>query len=116
MTDNILEQIKQLKELATKYYISDGLFDLKMLLNYIKQIPDSPFGKAIADIIQEYQFAEKKFGLFHSAHEGYAVLKEEVDELWDSVKTNDTENALKEAVQVGAMALKFITSNTKTGE
>ena len=72
--------------------------------------------EAIIAIIQEFQSATEKFGTFHNTHEGYAVLKEEVDELWDSVKANDTENALKEAVQVGAMALRFIVDCTKIGE
>lgn len=72
--------------------------------------------KAIMAIIQEFQSATEKFGPFHNTHEGYAVLKEEVDELWDSIKANDTENALKEAIQVGAMALRFIVDCTKTGD
>lgn len=48
---------------------------------------------------------------FNSAHEGFAVLAEEVDELWDHVKTNqkrrDPEAMKKEAVQVAAMAVRF---------
>lgn len=47
----------------------------------------------------------------NSAHEGYAVLAEEVDELWDHVKTNqkrrDLDAMRKEAVQVAAMAIRF---------
>jgi hypothetical protein len=43
-----------------------------------------------------------------SAHHHFAVLKEEVDELWDNVKTDDTEGADVEAVHVGAMAVRFI--------
>lgn len=50
---------------------------------------------------------------FHSTHEGYAILKEEVDELWDEIKTSkafDRANLMmvNEAVQVAAMAIKFI--------
>jgi len=48
---------------------------------------------------------------FNSAHEGFAVLKEEVDELWDHVKTNqkkrNIEDMRKEAIQVAAMAVRF---------
>jgi NTP pyrophosphatase (non-canonical NTP hydrolase) len=48
---------------------------------------------------------------FNSAHEGYAVLAEEVDELWQHVKTNqkrrDIEAMRKEALQVAAMAIRF---------
>ena len=55
--------------------------------------------------------AQKPF--FHSTHEGYAVLKEEVDELWDEIKiskTFDKANLLmvNEAIQVAAMAIKFV--------
>ncbi len=48
----------------------------------------------------------------NSAHEGYAVLAEEVDELWDHVKVRqgqrDVHEMAYEAVQVAAMALRFI--------
>lgn len=47
----------------------------------------------------------------NSAHEAFAVLKEEVDELWDHVKTNQKRRDLgamkKEAIQVAAMAIRF---------
>ena len=56
----------------------------------------------------EFVNATSKFGSFHNTHEGYAVLKEEVDELWDEVKANNTKGACDEAVQVGAMALRFL--------
>jgi hypothetical protein len=53
-----------------------------------------------------------KWSPFNSAHEGFAVLLEEVDELKAHVWTNQTRrdmNAMRaEAVQVAAMALRFI--------
>ena len=49
---------------------------------------------------------------FHSSHEGFAVLKEEVDELWAEVCNQTEERSYarlrKEATQVGAMAARFI--------
>lgn len=63
---------------------------------------------ALSAIIRELERAESKFGPFHNSHEGYAVLLEEVDELWDAIKANDKEHAKKEAVQVAAMALRFL--------
>lgn len=47
---------------------------------------------------------------FRSAHEGFAILKEEVDELWAEVIRHDRDPAAlkKEAIQVAAMALRFL--------
>ena len=89
----------------------------------------------------EKQDANRKFPLFHSMHEGYAVLLEEVEEarealtrteinlhtLWMHVMKNNDDRALEfagrvrehaldlavEAVQVAAMAQKFIDSARK---
>jgi NTP pyrophosphatase (non-canonical NTP hydrolase) len=47
----------------------------------------------------------------NSPHEGYAVILEELDELWDEVKKKrgGRDNAArKEAIQVAAMALRYV--------
>ncbi len=86
---------------------------------------------------KELDSANKKFPLFSSPHEGYAVMLEELEEaecelsavhndvynMWVAVKVNDVssiafaegvkENAIKlacEAIQVAAMAQKFMDS------
>lgn len=69
--------------------------------------------RASADAaVEEAVSAAKKWGPFNSAHEAYAVLLEEVDELWDHVKTNqkrrDLDAMRKEAMQVAAMAIRFM--------
>lgn len=64
--------------------------------------------EAIQIVIKEYKRAISKFAPMHSAHEGYAVLKEEVDELWDAIKLNDADNAKEEVIQVAAMAIRFL--------
>lgn len=50
-------------------------------------------------------------GVFHSPHEGYAVLLEEVDELWAEITPKphlrDRKKIYKEAVQVAAMAARI---------
>ena len=62
-------------------------------------------------IQKEYKLANEKFAMFNSEHEGYAVLLEEVDELWDEIKNNSSKLVMaKEAIQVAAMVLKFLES------
>lgn len=57
--------------------------------------------------------AREKFGPINGPHEGYAVLLEEVDELWDAVKTSQptgreaAPHVLMECIQVAAMAGRF---------
>jgi len=66
----------------------------------------------VAEILAEIAQAKAAWPPFNSAHEGFAVLKEEVDELWDEVKVNQKKRDLlkmyKEAKQVAAMALRFM--------
>jgi hypothetical protein len=63
-----------------------------------------------AQVVAEYKKASAVHGAFNSAHEGYAVLLEEVDELWDEVKNRDLsiEKVRKEAIQVAAMAMRLV--------
>lgn len=64
---------------------------------------------AIADeITHETVRAMSKFPPFNSPHEGWAVVMEEVDEMWDEVKANDLDRSIEEAIQVGAMALRYV--------
>ncbi len=67
---------------------------------------------ALKDIIGEYQRAVESNDSFHSAHEGYAVILEELDELKEEVwkkKANRVRKKMyKEAMQVAAMALRFM--------
>lgn len=69
----------------------------------------TPEGLGLAASI-ELRRAMEKHGPMNSAHEGYAVILEELDELWDEIKLQkpDREKLRKEALQVAAMALRFI--------
>jgi hypothetical protein len=68
--------------------------------------------RIFSEILDELHSAEKKFGGFASAHEGYAVILEELDELWDEIKSDKEPGAVErmrtEAIQIAAMAVKFI--------
>jgi hypothetical protein len=44
--------------------------------------------KIAEEALAELERAEAKFAPFNSAHEGYAVMLEEVEELWDVIKLN----------------------------
>lgn len=63
-------------------------------------------------ILVEIERSNEIYKAFNSPHEGYAILHEELDELWDEVKKKqpDKTRMREEAIQVGAMALKFIMS------
>ena len=68
------------------------------------------------DVMAELASAEKAFPKMRSAHEGWAILREEVDELWAVVKGKGKrrdEKMRTEAVQVAAMALRFVKDCTK---
>ena len=60
----------------------------------------------------ELERARSMFPAFNGPHEGYAVILEELDELWDEVKASkpgaDRAAMRKEAIQVAAMALRFV--------
>lgn len=65
--------------------------------------------RAWSAVNKELRRATDLYGPMRSPHEGYAVLKEEVDELWDDIKTNaPTADQRKEAVQIAAMAIRYI--------
>lgn len=83
-------------------------------LGWIKaeRAPEPSVKSIFDDVEDELIGAMAKFAPFNSAHEGWAVLKEEVDELWDEVKAKqgarDVEKMRKEAVQCAAMSIRFI--------
>jgi hypothetical protein len=66
----------------------------------------------LSQILVEYERAQDMFPPFNSGHEGWAIIKEELDELWKEVMTNQStpgrdQRMYKEAIQVAAMALRF---------
>jgi len=72
---------------------------------------DGPGDVEINSTWRELQSALDNWPTFNSAHEGFAVLLEEVDELkrhvWTKQKNRDLPEMKKEAIQVAAMAIRF---------
>ena len=73
---------------------------------------DSLLHEILEAIREEFLNASTKYPPFHSMHEGYAVILEELDELkeaiWKSKGVRLNPVAAKEAIQVAAMAVRFI--------
>jgi hypothetical protein len=63
---------------------------------------------AMVLVKKQMDFATGKFPPFRSSHEGYAILKEEVDEFWHEVKANNIKLAREEVAQVAAMAIRYL--------
>jgi len=68
--------------------------------------------EAIGRILMEYDRATKMHGPFANSHTGYAVILEELEELWAEIKKRRHERSVeeltKEATQVGAMVVRFM--------
>lgn len=68
--------------------------------------------ESLKAIESEFYRASDLYPDLHSNHEGYAVIKEEVDELWDEIKkskdTKGNERIRHELIQIGAMAVRYL--------
>ena len=68
--------------------------------------------EALKQIETEYLRASDLYPDLHSNHEAYAVIKEEVDELWDEIKkskrTTGNKEIRHELIQIGAMVVRFL--------
>ena len=80
-------------------------------------VSDSRMLNIVATVLKEFQQASSNNSQFASAHEGFAILWEEVDELWDEVKKNSKTRDIQlmdgEAKQVAAMAIRFMYDITR---
>lgn len=65
----------------------------------------------LSDVRAEIERAIRKHRPMNSPHEAYAVIQEEVDELWDDVKADKGREscARKEAIQIAAMGVRYAT-------
>lgn len=66
--------------------------------------------RILAWIDLELERATSRHDSFHSPHEGWAVIREELDELWEHVRadTGRDRKALEECVQIATMAMRYI--------
>jgi len=68
--------------------------------------------KIFNDIYKEVERANSLYPAFHSNHEAYAVILEELDEVWDEIKKSKevtgNEQIKSELIQVAAMCVKYI--------
>jgi hypothetical protein len=68
--------------------------------------------EALKQIEHEYLRASDLYPDLHSNHEAYAVIKEEIDELWDAIKKQKGIKGNKEIraelIQVGAMVVRYL--------
>lgn len=79
----------------------------------------TPLDQVLALVRDEVASAQSQHGPMASTWEGYAVILEELDELWDEVKAakrSTTSPRLQaEAVQVAAMACRFLLDVCQVG-
>jgi len=66
------------------------------------------YERVFTTINDELRRAESIHAPIKTPHEGYAVIQEEVDELWDCIKANNSKQASVEARQIAAMAARFL--------
>ena len=81
------------------------------LIVFDKPADKTRFEYLLMDISNEAKLAMSKWSTWKNAHEGYAIILEELDELWEIVKMKqdkrDVNKMRSEAIQVAAMALRF---------
>lgn len=70
--------------------------------------------EVVKEALAELDRAIQKFPSFRSFHEGYGIIKEELDELWEEIKSHDKkedwnkESIYKEALHLSAMSIRFL--------
>jgi len=62
------------------------------------------------EVARELMRARSLHSPQHGPHEGYAVILEELDELWDEVRKKQPDLAAmrEECIQIAAMAMRFV--------
>lgn len=85
---------------------------MKQLIITKNIVYNDKLSKTLELIQTEVLLAKEKYtSNFNSLHEGYAVILEEINELWDEIKKKnpDKKNLKIEAIQSAAMLSRLIT-------
>jgi hypothetical protein len=100
---------------ATEFH--DGRFvpsenSFPLILTDMEALPNSSVQNVLTEVGTEVISAEAAWPQLNSAHEAYGVILEELDEVWEHVKTKQSKRDLpamrKELIQTAAMAIRFI--------
>lgn len=76
--------------------------------------------RAMGEVLDELSAVDRRFPPYSCAHHGYAIILEELDELWDEIRKNQSgrsiANLRAEAMQVASTALRFMVDITDNPE
>jgi len=85
-----------------------------------EQVMEYLLANVLDEIGDEFREAQAKHKSLNSAHEAYAVIREELDEFWDEVKKKREQRSKyamrRELVQVAAMCVRTILDVGLTSE
>lgn len=70
------------------------------------------FDTIVKLVKEELERANEKFPMFYSKHHGYAVILEELEEMWDEIKMRKPNPCFvqRECIQMTTMCFKFLMS------
>ena len=110
MQTKISASLPSQRSLKNEVYIDEER--LAQLAKYEENVHVHQYDNIAQSFVLELLRAKKLHGPkpFNSLHEGYAVILEEVDEVWDEIKKKvpNKDFLRKELTQVAAMCLRFI--------
>lgn len=83
-----------------------------MSKRFSQEILEKKLRKPLDEVKNEAIYIAEKHNGFNSPHEGYAVMLEELDELWDEIKKKplmrDKQQMKDECKQIAAAAVCFM--------
>jgi phosphate uptake regulator len=110
--DDALEALmSHIRELQQE--LAEAYADLNHYYRHVYQgVPLENLRRFYRDVDQELARAMERYPRMNSAHEAYAVILEELEELWQEIKVkqarHDHAAMRREAVQIAAMVTRFV--------